>query len=213
MANLIHNEAEDVARRANEVVYLMLVREQTKIPVKRADIVKHVMKENKTSFNTVMKTASEKFGEVFGMEIVEIGEGPKKAYILRNKLEEVLFPGQDEAKRGLLTVILTLIYMSGNVMQDGPFWHALKKLGIEQGVRHSEFGDVKRLIMTEFSRQMYLEITRTPGSDPAQYSFQWGPRAHQEVTKLKLLEFVTELYEKSDPSIWKSQYRDATETR
>ncbi|XP_077971318.1 melanoma-associated antigen D2-like [Styela clava] len=207
----INTDDEDIMRRANELVYLMLIREQSKTPVKRPDVMKHVLKEQKTAFNNVMKAANDKLVKVFGMEIVEIGEGTKKAYILRNKLDQLLVPGQDEAKRGLLFIILTLIFMSGNVMQDGPFWHALKKLGIEPTVRHAEFGDVKKLIMNEFARQMYLDVTRTPGSDPPQHSFKWGPRAYQEVTKLRLLDFVTELYEKSDSTVWKSQYRDATQ--
>lgn len=209
--SVINSDEEDVVRRANELVYLMLIREQSKTPVKRPDIMKHVLKEQKTAFNNVLKAANDRLNKVFGMEIVEIGEGTKKAYILRNKLDQLLVPGQDEAKRGLLFIILTLIFMSGNVLQDGPFWYALKKLGIEPTVRHPEFGDVKRLVMNEFSRQMYLEITRTPGSDPPQYSFKWGPRAYQEVSKRRLLDFVTELYEKSDPAVWKSQYRDATQ--
>lgn len=204
-------EDPDIIRRANEVVYLMLIREQSKTPVKRPDIMKHVMKDHKTSFASVLKVANERLIEIFGMELVEIGEGSKKAYILKNKHGKLLVPSQDESKRALLAIILTLIFMSGNVMQDGLFWHSLKKIGIEPGTKHPEFGDVKRLVMGEFSRQMYLEVTRTPGSDPPQYSFKWGPRAYQEVTKHKLLEFVTEIYEKSDVSVWKSQFRDATD--
>lgn len=201
----------ELSRRANELVYLMLIREQSKTPIKRPDIMKHVMKEHKTSFASVMKAANEKLESTFGMEIVEIGEGSKKAYILNNKLDKLLVPGSDEPKRALLTIILTLIYMSGNVMQDGLFWHSLKKLGLEPGRKHPEFGDVKKVVMTEFSRQMYLDITRTPGSDPPQYTFKWGPRAYQEVTKLNLLEFVNEIYGKSDVSVWRSQYQDAVE--
>lgn len=212
MASAYHNENDpEIIRRANELVYLMLVREQSKLPTKRPDIMKHVMKERKTSFACVVEVASKKLQETFGMEIVEIAEGSKKAYVLRNKLEKVLVPGHDESKRALLTIVLTLIFMSGNEVQDGAFWNSLRKLGIEPGEKHPEFGDVKKLIMTEFQRQMYLEVTRTPNSDPPQYTLKWGPRAHLEVTKLKLLEFVNEIYGKTDPSVWKSQYQDATE--
>lgn len=201
----------EILRRAHELVYLMLIREQSKTPIKRPDIMKHVMKEHKTSLVSVIKAANEKLESTFGMKITEIGEGSKKAYILTNKLDKLLVPGHDESKRALLTIILTLIFMSGNVMQDGLFWHSLRKLGIEPGMKHSEFGDVKKVIMNEFSRQMYLDITRTPGSDPPQYTFKWGPRAYQEVTKLNLLEFVNEIYGKSDVTVWRSQYQDATE--
>ena len=36
----------------------------------------------------------------------------------------------------------------------GTLWNILKKVGIEKDKPHSVFGDVKKLIMQEFSRQM-----------------------------------------------------------
>lgn len=206
------DQKNEAVRKASQLIYLLLIREQSKIPVKRVNIVKYVMKENKTMFNNVLEIANNQLSKVFGLEIVEIGEGSKRSYILRNKLGKQMVPYQNDAKRALLIIVLTLIFMSGNVIPDGTFWHALSKLGIEQGTKHPELGDVRKLIMTEFVRQMYLDVTRTPGSDPPQYTIQWGPRACQETKKMKLLEFVTDIYGKSDSAMWKSQYRDAADS-
>jgi len=205
----------EIERKANEVVHLMLVWEQKKIPIKRQDINKLVMKDYRSLFNEVLPIADKKLQKVFGLKIEEIGEGSKKAYMLKNIIEmpqtdnPLLKVWQNDAKMGLLTCILTLIYMSGNVLSDSALWNALKRLhNIEKDKMHRKFGDVKKLITNEFVRQMYLEQTKVPNSDPPQFEYRWGQRANVETSKRKILEFVTQLYGKSDIGVWKSQFQD-----
>lgn len=205
----------EIERKANEVVHLMLVWEQKKIPIKRQDINKLVMKDYRSLFNEVLPIADKKLQKVFGLKIEEIGEGSKKAFILKNITEmpptenPLLIVWQNDAKMGLLTCILTLIYMSGNVLSDSALWSSLKRLhNIEKDRMHRKFGDVKKLITTEFVRQMYLEQTKIPNTDPVQFEYRWGQRSHVETSKRQILEFVTQLYGKSDIGVWKSQYQD-----
>ncbi|CAK8689435.1 non-structural maintenance of chromosomes element 3 homolog [Clavelina lepadiformis] len=202
----------ELERKANEVVHFVLIWEQKKIPIKRADINKHVLKDHKSSFSDVIKVVAKKLEKVFGIKLVEIGEGAKKAYMLVNTLDHSetsdVMKWKDNSKRGLLFTILTLIFMSGNSIMDGALWHSLKRLGIEKDHSHSVFGDVKKLITQEFSRQMYLDISKVPNCDPPQYEYRWGQRAFHDIPKRKILEFVTKLYDKSDIMVWKSQYQD-----
>lgn len=45
------------------------------------------MKEHRNCYSDVMKIAGKKLEDVFGMKLVEIGEGSKKSYILVNLLD------------------------------------------------------------------------------------------------------------------------------
>ena len=205
----------EIDRKANDVVHLMLVWEQKKIPIKRQDINKFVMKDYRSSFNEVLHIADKKLQKVFGLKIEEIGESSKKAYILKNIADHpshenpLLKLWQNDPKMGLITVILTLIFMSGNVISEGALWSSLKRMNnIEKDKIHPKFGDVKKLITHELVRQMYLEQTKVPNCDPPQFEYRWGQRAFHETSKRQLLEFVTMLYGKSEIGVWKSQYQD-----
>nr|CAB3264241.1 melanoma-associated antigen G1 [Phallusia mammillata] len=204
--------SSEIQRKANNVVHLFLVWEQRKIPIKRADINKYVMKDHKSSYAEVMKHVEKKLHDVFGLQLVEIGEAPKKAYILVSVLDQSnsseMMNWKGNSKRGLLLTVLTLIFMSGNSMSDGTLWNALKGLGIEKDKPHAVFGDVKKLLHQEFARQMYIEVTKVPNCDPPQFNYRWGLRTEHEISKKQILEFVTKLYGKSNIMVWKSQYHD-----
>ncbi|KPP70596.1 melanoma-associated antigen G1-like [Scleropages formosus] len=76
-----------VDRKVAEVVQFILIKDQKKVPIKRADIVKNVIKEYKNIYPEIIKRANMKFEKVFGFQLVEVD--PKNhAYILVNKLEQ-----------------------------------------------------------------------------------------------------------------------------
>ena len=58
---------------------------------------------------------------------------------------------------------------------------------------HEVFGDVKKLLTQEFSRQGYLEVTKQPSMEPPVTEFRWGQRAKNETSKRKVLEFVSKV--------------------
>ncbi|XP_041092989.1 necdin-like 2 isoform X1 [Polyodon spathula] len=109
-----------VDRKMAEVVQFILIKDQKKVPIKRADIVKHVVKEYKNIYNEIMKRVSKTFEQVFGLKLVEI-DVKHHCYILINKLEHV----EDDnlslggsPKTGLLLVILGIIFMRGGVVKE-----------------------------------------------------------------------------------------------
>ncbi|KAM8831131.1 necdin-like 2 [Synchiropus picturatus] len=199
-----------VDQKVAEVVQYLLVKDQKKIPVRRADIVRHVVKEHKSIYNEILRRASETLERVFGFQLVELG--PKShMYIMVNKLAAVeggpeLSPANP--KLGLLFVILGFIFMKGGVLRENVVWKFLKRLRVVPGEKHEDFGDVKKLVTEEFVRQKYLEYTRIPHTDPTEHEFQWGPRAHLEVSKPGILEFMGELYNQ-DPKSWSQRYKEA----
>ncbi|XP_068188753.1 necdin-like 2 isoform X2 [Antennarius striatus] len=202
-----------VDQKAAEVVQYFLVKDQKKIPIRRADLVKHVLKEYRNIFPEIMKRVARTFDQVFGLKLVEI-DSKNHVYILINKLEgaEGAPPvSPSNPKLGLLFVILSIIFMKGGVVRENMIWNFLKKLRVDPGKKHEEFGDVKRVVTDEFVRQRYLEYMRVPHTDPVEHEFRWGQRAAVEVSQAKILEFMGQLHDR-EPKSWTQQYREAHST-
>lgn len=86
--------------------------------------------------------------------------------------------------------ILALIFIMGNSAKEALVWKVLGKLGMQPGRQHSIFGDPKKIVTEEFVRRGYLIYKPVPRSSPVEYEFFWGPRAHVESSKLKVMHFV-----------------------
>ncbi|KAJ0064925.1 hypothetical protein NL108_017659, partial [Boleophthalmus pectinirostris] len=119
-------------------------------------LVKHVLKDYKHIYPEIMKGVLQTFDQVFGLKLVEI-DTKNHLYILINKLEpqEGAAPLQGPAnpKMGLLFVILSVIFMKRGAVKENVIWNLLKKLHVDPGERHEQFGDVKKLVTDEFVRQ------------------------------------------------------------
>ncbi|KAL1020505.1 hypothetical protein UPYG_G00000950 [Umbra pygmaea] len=195
-----------------EVVQFIFVKDQKKIPIRRADIVKHVVKEYRNIYPEILKRTSRTFETVFGLSLKEI-DSKNHVYILVNKLDppdgELLSMTPSNPKTGLLFVILGIIFMKGGVVKESMVWNTLKKLRVDPGEKHVDFGDVKKVVIEEFVKQRYLEHVRVPHTEPLEFEFRWGQRADIEVSKVKLLEFMGQLHDQ-DPQSWSQQYREAT---
>ncbi|KAM4611098.1 necdin-like 2 isoform 1-T2 [Polymixia lowei] len=200
-----------VDQKTAEVVQYFLVRDQKKIPIRRAGIVKHVVKEYRNIYPEIMKRAARTFEQVFGLKLVEI-DTKTHVYILINKMEtaeKAPLSMPSNPKMGLLFVILSIVFMKGGVVKETLIWNTLKKLRIDHGEKHEEFGDVKKVVTDEFVRQRYLEYVRIPHTEPIEHEFRWGQRAELEVSKVKILEFMGQLHDQ-DPKSWSQQYKEAT---
>ncbi|XP_074051408.1 melanoma-associated antigen E1-like [Macrotis lagotis] len=200
-----------VQQKVNELVQFLLVKDQKKVPIRRADMVKTVLQDYKDLASAIIERAGRTLEEVFGLQLREI-DAKHHAYIIVNKLERLEGDGmrQDQgvAKMGLLMVILSLIFMKGNAAREALVWDVLRKLRVDPDKRHKTFGDVKKLVKDEFVRQKYLEYTRVPHTDPPEYEFLWGPRAAHETSKMQVLRFVAKIQNR-EPSSWASQYSEA----
>ncbi|XP_029786568.1 non-structural maintenance of chromosomes element 3 homolog isoform X2 [Suricata suricatta] len=195
-----------------ELVQFLLIKDQKKTPIRRADIRKHVLGDYKNIFHDLLKMAAERLEYVFGYKLVEL-EPKSRSYILINTLEPVEedaeFRGdQGTPTTGLLMSILGLIFMKGNSVKESEVWDFLRRLGVFPTKMHSVFGDPKKLITQVFVRQRYLDYLRIPHTDPVEYEFQWGPRTKLETSKMKVLKFVAKVHNQ-DPKDWPGQYLEA----
>ncbi|KAJ6655334.1 hypothetical protein lerEdw1_005526 [Lerista edwardsae] len=236
--NLERRPQSQVDHKVNELVQFLLVKDQKKIPIKRADILKHVIKDYKDVFPRILECATQTLQQVFGLDLVEI-DSKHHTYILISKLPplegESIQEDENTPKMGLLIVILSLIFMKGNMAKEckchslhsvclmellnnphlllslhlAAVWELLRRLRVDcSGEKHKVFGDVKKLVTEEFVRQKYLEYTRLPHTDPPEFEFRWGPRAAKETSKKQILQFVAKIQNKN-PKSWASQYNEA----
>ncbi|XP_071275437.1 non-structural maintenance of chromosomes element 3 homolog [Agelaius tricolor] len=200
-----------VNQKVSELVQFLLVKDQKKIPIKRADMLKNVIREYRNAYAEIVRRADRILQEVFGLQLVEI-DTKRHIYILINNLPHAegqhLCRGKEKEEMGLLLVILSFIFMKGNSVKDSALWEFLHLLRVYPGKQHSVFGDVRKLVTEEFVRQKYLETTPIPLTDPPEFKFQWGPRAEKETSKKDVLNFVAKMQGK-DPAFWASQYSEA----
>ncbi|KAM6151148.1 melanoma-associated antigen D2 [Rhynchocyon petersi] len=199
--------------RANDLVKYLLVKDQTKIPIRRSDMLKDIIKEYTDVYPEIIERAGYSLEKVFGIQLKEIDKNDH-LYILLSTLEPtdagILGTTKDSPKLGLLMVLLSIIFMNGNRSSEAVIWEVLRKLGLRPGVHHSLFGDVKKLITDEFVKQKYLDYARVPNSSPPEYEFFWGLRSYYETSKMKVLKFACKV-QKKDPKEWAAQYREAME--
>ncbi|XP_074644152.1 non-structural maintenance of chromosomes element 3 homolog [Tubulanus polymorphus] len=208
---------EEVERRINEIVQYMLIMDSKRIPIKKLEINKNILKEQSRGFDAMFLQAKQRLKNVFGIDVLEVDSSKQKSYILVNRFwtdpdqdkTHLKWSDEDHQKTGLLLIVLSIIFMNGNVAPDTLMWHTLKKLGLDIEKTHLVFGDIKKLITQEFVRQAYIEYIRNPQSDPPSYELKWGPRAALETTKRKVLQFVCRIYgDDIHLEHWRMQYQE-----
>ncbi|KAK8739341.1 hypothetical protein OTU49_003587 [Cherax quadricarinatus] len=136
--------------------------------------------------------------KVYAYKVVEL---EKNSYILINNIGTVHSDSEhaskksDDSRTGLLTFILTGIFMTGEMMQEGSMREYLRKLGIDLTSRdaHPVYGNVSKLINQDFVKQRYLAITQDTTTDPPSREYRWGERAQHELSKRDLLELVCKI--------------------
>ncbi|KAK0677013.1 NSE3 protein, partial [Pygoscelis papua] len=119
--NLERRSQDQVNQKVSELVQFLLVKDQKKIPIKRIDILKKVIREYKDVYSEIVNRAGRTLQQVFGLQLVEI-DTKHHIYILTSNLSraegENLRRDNQTAKLGLLIAILSFIFMKGNSAKD-----------------------------------------------------------------------------------------------
>lgn len=200
---------EEVNDLASKVCNYLLLNECKKVPSNATDIRKLVLKEKSRYFSQVIAKASDLLEKVYGYKLAEL---KKKKFILVNSRKFGILinsVSNNDEVTGLLTVVLTGIFMSGGVMHEGPMREYLKNFEIDLEVKtnHPVFGNIDRLLHQDLQKQCYLEITYDKLVEPPSREYRWGERAHLEVSKKEVLELVCKVYgNHMRPEMWTSQW-------
>ncbi|XP_049775277.1 non-structural maintenance of chromosomes element 3 homolog isoform X1 [Schistocerca cancellata] len=202
---------------ASETLRYLLGLAHTKLPVKRQDITKNVLKDYSKNFKAVMERTKRFLNEDYGIDVAEVGTSAgNKSYILINQFRYKDIPSSSrfvsdsmKSQQILLMIVLSFVFMKGGVVKEDVLWEFLIRLGlIKKGSNaiHERFGDVNKFVSQDFIRQLYLEYRIVPNTDPPKHEFALGKRAELEVSYRGLLEFMSSVYGNSNIQVWNTQY-------
>lgn len=207
----------ELERKVNEMIRYILFSDKKKVGIKRQDLMKNVMKEHSKVFSGVLKEVKSRLEDVFGLELVEMctGDGKSRGFILINKIEKLfedevstlLDTEEDSVKMGLLLLVSSIVFMNEGALTEISLWHFLGKFGVLKDSEHDVFGSAEKLISQEFVKQNYLERQKVQGAEGPTWQYNLGPRLSQELSKRKILEFVSEVYGVGSIKDWKTHYQ------
>nr|XP_004471359.2 melanoma-associated antigen B10-like [Dasypus novemcinctus] len=193
------------------LVHYLLHKYQMKEPITKGDMLKNVIQTYKSHYLEILKKASHHLELIFGLDVKEV-DTSKHTYVLINKLEMSCEGKTNEdrglPKTGLLMAVLGVILTKGNCATEEEVWEVLNLMGVYAERRHFIFGDPKQLLTKDMVQLNYLEYRQVPNSNPPCYEFLWGPRAHAETTKMKVLEFLAKIHN-TIPSAFPLLYEEA----
>ncbi|KAB0336506.1 hypothetical protein FD754_025637 [Muntiacus muntjak] len=119
-----------------------------------------------------------------------------------------VWDGRCLPKTGLLMTVLGVIFLKGNCATEEDIWRFLNIMLVYAGRKHFFFGEPRKIITKDLVMMKYLEYHQVASSDPPHYKFLWGPRAHAETSKMKVLEFLAKVNDRV-PSAFSTQYEEA----
>ncbi|XP_047391296.1 melanoma-associated antigen 8-like [Sciurus carolinensis] len=209
-----HHESflgDPLDEKMSDLVQFLLLKYQMKELTTKAEMLRSIIKNYQSHFPVIFSVASEYMHLVFGIDVKEV-DPSGHSYAIVNALgltyEGVLGDDQSMPKTGLLIMVLCIIFMEGDHATEEVVWNALSVMGVYAGREHFIYGEPRKFITEDLVQEQYLEYRQVPGSDPACYEFLWGPRAHAETSKMKVLQYWARVHG-SDPRSYPSLYEKA----
>ncbi|XP_036125990.1 melanoma-associated antigen 10 [Molossus molossus] len=194
-----------------DLVGFLLLKYRTKELTTKAEMLSSIIKEYQDHFAVIFSEASECMQLVYGIDVKEV-DPTSHSYVLVTNLgltyDGMVSNEHNMPKTGLLILILSIIFTEGDCVPEEEIWEALNVMGVHAGREHCIYGEPKELITKVWVQEQYLEYRQVPNSDPACYEFLWGPRAHAETSKMKVLEFLAQI-NGSDPRSFPYWFEEA----
>ncbi|XP_055987094.1 melanoma-associated antigen B18-like [Sorex fumeus] len=198
-------------KRVVLLVQFLLHKYHKKELITKADMLKCVVRKYKIHFNEIFRRASEHMELAFGVDVKEV-DPIRHCYALVNKLEFTFdnTASEDDTmpRTGLLMIVLGVIFMKGNCAREADIWEVLNMMGVYADKHHFIYGNPKKTITEDMVRLNYLEYRQIPNTNPPVFQFFWGPRAHAETSKMKVLEFLAKIHD-TVPSAFPAWYEEA----
>ncbi|XP_021044279.1 melanoma-associated antigen 11-like [Mus pahari] len=194
-----------------DLILFLLLKYRRKQQTCKAEILYMVIRGYEDYFPAIFTKASDCLRLTFGLEVIE--RNPRvHSYSLVNALG-LTYDGMHHGflgvpKIGLVIIVLCIIFIEDNCASEQELWRILNNMGLYAGRDHFIYGDPGVLITEHFVQEGYLECRQVPGSDPPTREYLWGPRAHAETTKMKVLKHFASIV-KQDPRSYPTRYADA----
>ncbi|XP_021008379.1 melanoma-associated antigen B3-like [Mus caroli] len=177
----------------------------------KEEMLRVITKKHENDFPEILRKASVKLEDAFAVEVREVNSS-QPSYNLISKLKLPnngrIRAGKGLPKTGFLMSVLGIIFIHGNCASEEDVWKILKKQQIYPGKKHRIFGEPRKLMTQYLVKLKYLEYRQVAKSDPPRYEFLWGPQAHAETSKMKVLEYLAKI-NKTTPSTFSILYQEA----
>ncbi|ELK11359.1 Melanoma-associated antigen 11 [Pteropus alecto] len=205
------SQKEALRLKMVDLVVFLLLKYRTKEPATKSEMLSCVIKEHQDHFPEIFSRASQCLQVLFGIEVKEV-DPSNNVYFLVTTLgltyDGMVSGRHSMPKTGLLVTILCLILLEGDCAPEEEVWKALNVMGLYDGREHCIYGEPRELITSVWVREPYVVYRQVANSDPARYEFLWGPRAHAETSKMKVLEYLLNLKSKN-PRFFSTLSEDA----
>ena len=189
----------------------LLHKYKMKQPIMKENMVKIIHPRYHNRFAEILKRASEHIEAVFAVDLKEV-DSTIHSYDLVSKLNLPnngrVWDGRGLPKTGLLMTVLGVVFVKGNCAAEEDIWKFLNMMRVYAGRKHFIYGEPRKLITKDLVRLKYLEYRQVANSDPPRYEFLWGPKAHLETSKMKVLEFLAKVND-AVPSDFPTYYEEA----
>ncbi|EHB17327.1 Melanoma-associated antigen B4 [Heterocephalus glaber] len=164
----------------------------TEEPSTMAEMKLVVTREYKEHFPVIFREATQSMQLVFGIDVKKVQ--PSSSFYILVPVLGLTYDGMESNAKGyprtiLLIIILGFIYLQGSSAREEAIWEALSEIGVCPGSDHIIFGEPRKFLTADLVQEQYLLCLEVPNSDPPQYNFLWGPRAHAETNEKEVLEF------------------------
>ncbi|XP_059241943.1 melanoma-associated antigen 10-like [Mustela nigripes] len=171
-----------------DLVHFMVLKYQLRRPNTKAEILKVIIKRYKKQFPVILKKDSKCLEVISNINMGGV-DPTTHSYVLFNSLDlthdEMLSDNQSMPKNGLLIIILGVIFIEGNCAPEEDIWDILNMMRVYAWRENFIYGEPRKLITTNWVQ----ENPQVLNSHPPHYEFLWGPRAHAETSKKKVLGF------------------------
>ncbi|KAB0793364.1 hypothetical protein PPYR_12984 [Photinus pyralis] len=201
---------ENLDELVNACVRYVLYHAGSRLPIRKADLQKHVLKNVGRSYNMILEKVKAVLKDIYGYDLYVCEEQKSVIrYLVSNSLPNKGLNQQcdndvpEDAHKILTMLILTHIFMSNNTTTEAGLFSFLNSLNIDVEETHDVFGNVKTFIQSTLVQQRFLHMETD--NVTKRHSYTWGPRAEHEVSKHELLKFVCKIYKDSNPKSWSSQ--------
>uniref|UniRef100_G1PMC6 MAGE domain-containing protein n=1 Tax=Myotis lucifugus TaxID=59463 RepID=G1PMC6_MYOLU len=202
------NAGQDlINQKAIMLVEYLLYQYKKNDLIKKEDMLKIIHKWFRKDFPEILGRASERMDRFFGLQVKEVKPN-SNSYTLVDSEDESLSSGFRFPTKGILMPVLGVISLNGNSATEEEIWKFLNMMSVYDGKSHFIFGEPRKLITQDLVQEKYLVYQLVPNSDPPRYEFLWGPRAHAETSKMKVLEVLADLSD-TLPTAYSPHYEEA----
>ncbi|KAI5934537.1 Melanoma-associated antigen 10 [Manis javanica] len=182
--------------KAAQLVAFLLLKYVAMESTTKAEMLEVLGLDHQDQFPVIFSRVSECLQLAFGIDVEDV-DPSDHSYMLVTA-PGLTYSGQlshEESlpKSGLLLFLLTIIFLEGGSVPEAKVWEMLGVMGIFPGRLHVIFGDPSKLIAQVWVREQYLEYLQVPDRDPARFHLLWGRRAHMEIHRVKVLEFMAKV--------------------